>query len=51
MDALIQLRIACVLLSRLAWFGARPDEKQRATLAALRGAVLERFHWPMEAST
>lgn len=50
LDLLLQLRILYVLLSRLAWFGPRPDAAQRATLEALRGAVLERFTWPIGAS-
>lgn len=48
LDTLIQLRILYVLLSRLEWFGPEPDPAQRETLAMLRRAVLERFHWPLE---
>ncbi len=51
LDTLIQLRILYVLLSRLKQFGPHPDDTQRATLAALRAAVLERFRWPMETLT
>lgn len=45
LDAFLRLRIAYVYLSRLLWFGDDPTAEQRAVLATLRAAVLERFAW------
>jgi len=50
LDLLMQLRILYVLLSRLRRFGPYPDAEQSTTLDLLRGAVLERFTWPLETS-